>query len=135
MREYEKKPLYLSVARWAMQEQRWISAREIADQFNLDHCKAINLVSYILSAVDEISCQTRTIPNQLEGRGCQCQRIIRIEHIDEHIDERIKNAVHIESDDDNDEPETVPRMPIRVPPSELNQEQKWKWMISKGQRK
>jgi transcriptional activator CaiF len=128
-----QEPLYLLVARWAMQQQRWISSREIADKFNLTPCKAINLVSYILSAVDEIDCQTKTIPNHLEGRGCQCQRMIQVDHIDDQITERIKNAINTDGDDNDST--SMPRMTIPVPPSELNQEQKWKWMLSKGQRK
>lgn len=132
-REYVQEPLYLLVARWAMQQQRWISSREIADKFNLTPCKAINLVSYILSAVDEIDCQTKTIPNHLEGRGCQCQRMIQVDHIDDNIAERIKNAINTDGDDNDST--SMPRMTIPVPPSELNQEQKWKWMLSKGQRK
>ncbi|AIU74337.1 CaiF/GrlA family transcriptional regulator [Hafnia alvei] len=132
-REYVPEPLYLSVARWAMQQQRWISSREIAEQFDLTPCKAINLVSYILSAVDEIDCQTKTVPNQLEGRGCQCQRMIQVDHIDDHIAERIKNAVNVDGEENDSE--SMPRMLIPVPPSELNQEQKWKWMLSKSQRK
>lgn len=132
-REYVQEPLYLLVARWAMQQQRWISSREIADKFNLTPCKAINLVSYILSAVDEIDCQTKTIPNHLEGRGCQCQRMIQVDHIDDQITERIKNAINTDGDDNDST--NMPRMTIPVPPSELNQEQKWKWMLSKGQRK
>ena len=132
-REYVQEPLYLLVARWAMQQQRWISSREIADKFNLTPCKAINLVSYILSAVDEIDCQTKTIPNHLEGRGCQCQRMIQVDHIDDQITERIKNAINTDGDDNDST--SMPRMTIPVPPSELNQEQKWKWMLAKGQRK
>ena len=132
-REYVQEPLYLLVARWAMQQQRWTSSREIADKFNLTPCKAINLVSYILSAVDEIDCQTKTIPNHLEGRGCQCQRMIQVDHIDDQITERIKNAINTDGDDNDST--SMPRMTIPVPPSELNQEQKWKWMLSKGQRK
>ena len=31
--------------------------------------------------------------------------------------------------------EAVARMAIRVPPDELNREQKWQWMLSKAQRK
>ena len=115
-----------------MQQQRWISSREIADKFNLTPCKAINLVSYILSAVDEIDCQTKTIPNHLEGRGCQCQRMIQVDHIDDHIAERIKNAINTDGDDNDST--SMPRMTIPVPPSEPNQEQTWKWMLSKGQR-
>ncbi|MBK5072058.1 carnitine metabolism transcriptional regulator CaiF [Budviciaceae bacterium BWR-B9] len=131
-RQYVQEPLYLSVARWVMQQSRWISATEIAEHFELTPCKAINTVSYILSAVDEITCKTKSVPNQLEGRGCQCQRLIQVSHIDEVITTRIKNAVNNEADND-----PVSRLDpsLRVPPPELNREQKWQWMLSKGQRK
>ncbi|AOV96179.1 CaiF/GrlA family transcriptional regulator [Edwardsiella hoshinae] len=150
-REYTQEPLYLSVARWVMQQQRWVSAREIAQQFDLSTCKAINTVSYILSGVEEITCQTKTVPNQLEGRGCQCQRLIQVTHIDELIATRIRNAINMEAENEesrnaNETPvgqeaqtqadaEAVARMAIRVPPDELNREQKWQWMLSKAQRK
>ncbi|AOP43910.1 carnitine metabolism transcriptional regulator CaiF [Edwardsiella piscicida] len=141
-REYAQEPLYLSVARWVMQQQRWVSAREIAQQFDLSPCKAINTVSYILSGVEEITCQTKTVPNQLEGRGCQCQRLIQVSHIDELIAARIRNAINTESEgtpadaeQKAAEAEAVARMAIRVPPDELNREQKWQWMLSKAQRK
>ncbi|MFB6412098.1 carnitine metabolism transcriptional regulator CaiF [Edwardsiella piscicida] len=141
-REYAQEPLYLSVARWVMQQQRWVSAREIAQQFDLSPCKAINTVSYILSGVEEITCQTKTVPNQLEGRDCQCQRLIQVSHIDELIAARIRNAINTESEgtpadaeQKAAEAEAVARMAIRVPPDELNREQKWQWMLSKAQRK
>ncbi|SQI42255.1 DNA-binding transcriptional activator CaiF [Leminorella richardii] len=129
-RECVQEPLYLSVARWIMQQKRWVSATEIAEHFELTTCKAINTVSYILSEVDEIVCKTKSVPNQLAGRGCQCQRLIQVDKIDELISSRIKNAVNAESDAE-DRLEQVGR----VPPSELNREQKWQWMLSKGQRK
>ncbi|GKX61363.1 carnitine metabolism transcriptional regulator CaiF [Leminorella grimontii] len=131
-REYVQEPLYLSVARWVMQQKRWVSATEIAEHFNLTTCKAINTVSYILSEVSEIVCKTKSVPNQLEGRGCQCQRLIQVDSIDDLISSRIKNAVNAEGESDSDE---RLEQGIRVPPSELNREQKWQWMLSKGQRK
>ena len=145
--EYAQEPLYLSVARWVMQQQRWVRAREIAQQFDLSTCKAINTVSYILSGVEEITCQTKTVPNQLEGRGCQCQRLIQVTHIDELIATRIRNAINMENEESPSvseamarqeaqaDAEAVARMAIRVPPDELNREQKWQWMLSKAQRK
>lgn len=93
-KEYVEKPLYLLIADWVMAENRWVSAKEIARHFDMDHCKAINTVSYILSEVGEITCETKTIPNQLEGRGCQCQRLVRVNNIDSQLYERLKNNVH-----------------------------------------
>lgn len=134
--EYVQEPLYLAVARWVMHQRRWVSSREIANQFELAPCKAINIVSYILADVAEITCQTKTVPNQLEGRGCQCQRLLQVKHIDELIAERIQNAINNDSETSEESAlETGPRVAIRLPPSELNQQQKWQWMLSKAQRK
>lgn len=125
--EYVDKPLYLLVADWVKAQQRWVSAKEIAKHFNMDHCKAINTVSYILSEVGEIHCETKTIPNELEGRGCQCQRLVRVTHIDAQLYARV--GQHAQE-------KTIPRSPrlSAVPPSELNREQKWQMMLSKSMR-
>ncbi|ECD6553697.1 CaiF/GrlA family transcriptional regulator, partial [Salmonella enterica subsp. enterica serovar Nima] len=47
--KYVERPLYLLIADWMMAESRWITAREISRQFDIEHCKAINTLSYILS--------------------------------------------------------------------------------------
>lgn len=129
-KEYVEKPLYLLIADWVMAENRWVSAKEIAKQFNMDHCKAINTVSYILSEVGEINCETKTIPNQLEGRGCQCQRLVRIKSIDSQLYARIGNSVREKMAGAG----KTPRM-TTVPPTELNREQKWQMMLSKSMRR
>ncbi|WP_196061503.1 MULTISPECIES: carnitine metabolism transcriptional regulator CaiF [unclassified Serratia (in: enterobacteria)] len=124
------KPLYLLIADWVMAQNRWISAKEIACEFNIAPCKAINTVSYILADVEEIECETKTMPTQLKGRGCQCQRLLKVSSIDKQLYARlessseVKNVFHISS----------PRL-AAVPPGELNQEQKWQWMLSKTQRR
>lgn len=125
--EYVDKPLYLVIADWVMSENRWVSAKEIAKHFNMDHCKAINTVSYILSEVGEICCETKTIPNELKGRGCQCQRLVRVKHIDPQLYVRLGQ---------NAQEKTIARSPrmTAVPPSELNREQKWQMMLSKSMR-
>lgn len=128
--EYVEKPLYLLIADWVMAEKRWVSAKEIAKHFNMDHCKAINAVSYILAEVGEISCETKSIPNQLEGRGCQCQRLVRVNNIDSQLYTRLKNNVH----EKVISPVNTPRM-ATVPPAELNPEQKWQMMLSKSMRR
>ncbi|CBG86818.1 carnitine metabolism transcriptional regulator CaiF [Citrobacter rodentium] len=122
------KPLYLLIADWVMAEKRWVSAKEIAKQFNMDHCKASNTVSYILAEVAEIHCETKTIPNQLEGRGCQCQRLVRVTHIAPQLYARLGQGA---------QQKMVNRTPqmTAVPPSELNREQKWQMMLSKSLRR
>lgn len=128
--KYVDKPLYLLIADWVMAQNRWVSAKEIAGQFDIPQCKAINTVSYILSEVGEIECETKTIPNQLEGRGCQCQRLVRVRNINELLYTRLKS--------NRQEKESLtasaPRL-ATVPPGELNREQKWQWMLSKTQRR
>ncbi|MRS13341.1 carnitine metabolism transcriptional regulator CaiF [Enterobacteriaceae bacterium RIT691] len=128
--KYVDKPLYLLIADWVMAQDRWVSAKEIAGEFNIDPCKAINTVSYILADVGEIECETKTIPNQLEGRGCQCQRLLRIRNIDKQLYARLKTALP-EKDPFRS---ATPRL-ASVPPGELNREQKWQWMLSKTQRR
>lgn len=128
--EYVEKPLYLLIADWVMAENRWVSAKEIARQFNMDHCKAINAVSYILSEVGEITCETKTIPNQLEGRGCQCQRLVRVKNIDAQLYARLKNSVQEKMLHAG----KTPRL-AAVPSAELKPEQKWQMMLSKSMRR
>lgn len=124
------KPLYLLIAYWVMAQNRWVSAKEIAGEFDIPQCKAINTISYILSQVGEIMCETKTIPNQLEGRGCQCQRLVKIKHIDSHIHTRFQN-----SPQNKDElAVALPRQATRVV-EEMNREQKWLMMLSKSQRR
>lgn len=127
--EYVEKPLYLLIADWVMAQNRWVTAKEIAKHFDMDHCKAINTVSYILSEVGEISCETKTIPNQLEGRGCQCQRLVRINNIDASLYTRLGISVQTKV------VSPVSRTCMSVPPRELNREQKWQMMLSKSMRR
>lgn len=126
--KYVDKPLYLLIADWVMAQKRWVSAKEIASEFNITPCKAINTVSYILADVGEIECETKTIPNDLAGRGCQCQRLLRIVNIDNQLYARLKSTP--------EEPfcAAAPRL-AAVPPGELNREQKWEWMLSKTARR
>lgn len=128
--KYVDKPLYLLIADWVMAQKRWVSAKEIAGEFNITPCKAINTVSYILADVGEIDCETKTIPNQLEGRGCQCQRLLRIKNIDQQLYSRLRSASA-----ENDPFRSSSSRQTTVPPVELNREQKWEWMLSKTLRR
>ncbi len=57
------------------------------------------------------------IPNKLSGRGCQCQRLIKVKKIDNQLYARLRNhqaeKVTIDS----------PIKAASMPPSELNREQ------------
>ncbi|EAP0131480.1 CaiF/GrlA family transcriptional regulator [Salmonella enterica subsp. enterica serovar Poona] len=128
--KYVERPLYLLIADWMMAENRWITAREISRQFDIEHCKAINTLSYILSEVGEIVCEVKMIPNQIAGRGCQCQRLVKVVSIDSQLYRRLnhnlqKRKVSVAK---------APRLSA-VPPTELNREQKWQMMLSKSMRR
>ncbi|HCT9716603.1 TPA: carnitine metabolism transcriptional regulator CaiF [Proteus mirabilis] len=123
------KPLYLLIADWVQEQQRWVSAKEIAKNFDIPQCNTINIVSYILSDVKEIECETKSVPNQLEGRGCQCQRMIKVSHIDPALYSRLKG--HTQSKSRLSAPEKLAAMI----PHGLDHQQKWQWMLSKSQRR
>ena len=123
------RPLYFQIADWMMAQNRWVSAREIAGQFGIERCKAINTVSYILAEVTEIECETRTIPNELEGRGCQCQRQVRVRNINAELYSRFKKQSQPTSR------AAAPGQRLTPPPEDLDVGQKWQWMMSKSQRR
>ncbi|EAA2242622.1 carnitine metabolism transcriptional regulator CaiF [Salmonella enterica subsp. enterica serovar Kiambu] len=128
--KYVERPLYLLIADWMMAENRWITAREISRQFDIEHCKAINTLSYILSEVGEIVCEVKMIPNQIAGRGCQCQRLVKVVSIDSQLYRRLNHNLQ-------ERKVSVTKAPrlSAVPPTELNREQKWQMMLSKSMRR
>ncbi|EAN2990968.1 carnitine metabolism transcriptional regulator CaiF [Salmonella enterica] len=128
--KYVERPLYLLIADWMMAENRWITAREISRQFDIEHCKAINTLSYILSEVGEIVCEVKMIPNQIAGRGCQCQRLVKVVSIDSQLYRRLNHNLQ-------ERKVSVTKAPrlSTVPPTELNREQKWQMMLSKSMRR
>ncbi|CDV64241.1 transcriptional activator CaiF [Salmonella enterica subsp. enterica serovar Paratyphi A] len=128
--KYVERPLYLLIADWMMAENRWITAREISRQFDIEHCKAINTLSYILSKVGEIVCEVKMIPNQIAGRGCQCQRLVKVVSIDSQLYRRLNHNL-------KERKVSVAKAPrlSAVPPTELNREQKWQMMLSKSMRR
>ena len=128
--KYVERPLYLLIADWMMAEDRWITAKEISRHFDIEHCKAINTLSYILSEVGEIVCEVKMIPNQIAGRGCQCQRLVKVISIDSHLYNRLSHNLQ----EKKVSVANTPRLSA-VPPTELNREQKWQMMLSKSMRR
>lgn len=128
--KYVERPLYLLIADWMMAEDRWITAKEISRHFDIEHCKAINTLSYILSEVGEIVCEVKMIPNQIAGRGCKCQRLVKVISIDSHLYRRLNHNLQ----EKKVSVAKTPRLPA-VPPTELNREQKWQMMLSKSMRR
>ena len=127
---YVEKPLYLLIAEWMMAENRWVIAREISIHFDIEHSKAVNTLTYILSEVTEISCEVKMIPNQIAGRGCQCQRLVKVVSIDSHLYSRLNHNLQ----EKKVSMAKTPRLSA-VPPTELNREQKWQMMLSKSMRR
>lgn len=127
--KYVERPLYLLIADWMMAEDRWITAKEISRHFDIEHCKAINTLSYILSEVGEIVCEVKMIPNQIAGRGCQCQRLVKVISIDSHLYNRLSHNLQ-EKGECGENAAAVCRSP-----TELNREQKWQMMLSKSMRR
>ncbi|MGU5528228.1 carnitine metabolism transcriptional regulator CaiF [Aeromonas hydrophila] len=130
--EFDTNPFYLSVAQWVMEQGRWVSAKEISEHFDIPRCKATNTVTYILSEAEKIICETKTIPNQLEGSGCKCQRLLKVKHIDR---QSYAQSANISQRKLNQHDVSTSSLLTTVPPSELNYEQKWQWMLSKYQRR
>ena len=128
---FDQEPLYLAIARWAMQQRRWICADAIAEHFDLPRKKVINIVSYMISEVNEISCHTKMVPNELNGSGCQCQRLIKVDKIDDAICDRIKNAINKSQ---YIEP-LAHKIELPDVPMELSHKERWQHIISKGCRK
>ncbi|EII3812081.1 carnitine metabolism transcriptional regulator CaiF [Salmonella enterica] len=128
--KYVERPLYLLIADWMMAENRWITAREISRQFDIEHCKAINTLSYILSEVGEIVCEVKMIPNQIAGRGCQCQRLVKVVSIDSQLYRRLNHNLQ-----ERKVSVAKAQRLSAVPPTELNREQKWQMMLSKSMRR
>lgn len=128
--EPTEKPMYLLIALWVMAQARWVSAREISEHFAIPHSTAINTLSYILAQVGEIVCETKIIPNQLTGRGCQCKRLVKVKGIDPLLCDRLDNrpAQKIAA-----QMEKVPLDSVSA--TELNRDEKWQRMLSKSQRR
>lgn len=70
------------------------------------------------------------IPNQIAGRGCQCQRLVKVISIDSHLYRRLNHNLQ-------EKKVSVAKTPrlSAVPPTELNREQKWQMMLSKSMRR
>ncbi|EAA5817614.1 CaiF/GrlA family transcriptional regulator [Salmonella enterica] len=78
MAPWADEPLYLVVARWGLQQKRWISRNDIAAVFHIPDRRASFQLSYISRKKDRVACRTRYVPAEGSGR----QRVeIFIDHV------------------------------------------------------
>ncbi|EJN7360476.1 CaiF/GrlA family transcriptional regulator, partial [Salmonella enterica] len=68
MEPWADEPLYLVVARWGLQQKRWINRNDIAAVFHIPDRQASFQVSYISRKKDRVACRTRYVPAEDTGR-------------------------------------------------------------------
>ncbi|EID6351602.1 CaiF/GrlA family transcriptional regulator [Salmonella enterica] len=68
MESWADEPLYLVVARWGLQQKRWINRNDIAAVFHIPDRQASFQVSYISRKKDRVACRTRYVPVEDSGR-------------------------------------------------------------------
>ncbi len=60
-------------------------------QFDIEHCKAINTLPIFCQKWGEIVCEVKMIPNQIAGRGCQCQRLVKVVKVSTQLYRRLNH--------------------------------------------
>ncbi|EAT7400414.1 CaiF/GrlA family transcriptional regulator [Salmonella enterica] len=78
MAPWDDEPLYLVVARWGLQQKRWINRNDIAAVFHIPDRRASFQLSYISRKKERVACRTRYV--SAEGGGRQRVEIF-IDHV------------------------------------------------------
>ncbi|EMG4445031.1 CaiF/GrlA family transcriptional regulator [Salmonella enterica] len=68
MDEWADEPLYLVVARWGLQQKRWINRNDITMAFNIPERRAAFQLSYISSNKLRVACRTRYVKTKSSRR-------------------------------------------------------------------
>ncbi|HBB6657809.1 TPA: CaiF/GrlA family transcriptional regulator [Salmonella enterica] len=68
MEAWADEPLYLVVARWGLQENRWINRNDIAAVFHIPERRASFQLSYISRKKERVVCRTRYVTSEECGR-------------------------------------------------------------------
>lgn len=89
MAPWDDEPLYLVVARWGLQQKRWINRNDIAAVFHIPDRRASFQLSYISRKKERVACRTRYV--SAEGGGRQRVEIF-IDHVLPTPDE---NQTHV----------------------------------------
>ncbi|EDW6066445.1 CaiF/GrlA family transcriptional regulator [Salmonella enterica subsp. enterica serovar Oslo] len=66
--DWADEPLYLIVARWGLQQKKWINRNDIAAVFHIPDRRASFQLSYISRKKERVSCRTRHVPSEGGGR-------------------------------------------------------------------
>lgn len=68
MAPWADEPLYLVVARWGLQQKKWINRNDIAAVFHMPNHRASFQLSYISRKKERVACRTRYVPAEVSGR-------------------------------------------------------------------
>ncbi|EBY1954784.1 CaiF/GrlA family transcriptional regulator [Salmonella enterica subsp. enterica serovar Sandiego] len=68
MEAWADEPLYLVVARWGLQQKKWINRNDIAAVFHIPDRRASFQLSYISRKKERVVCRTRYMPAEGSGR-------------------------------------------------------------------
>ncbi|ECG8633885.1 CaiF/GrlA family transcriptional regulator [Salmonella enterica subsp. salamae] len=68
MEPWAEEPLYLVVARWGLQQKRWINRNDIAAVFHIPNRQASFQLSYISRKKERVACRTRHASTESGGR-------------------------------------------------------------------
>ncbi|EAA7989080.1 CaiF/GrlA family transcriptional regulator [Salmonella enterica] len=68
MTTWADEPLYLVVARWGLQQKKWINRNDIAAVFHIPDRRASFQLSYISRKKERVACRTRYVPAEVSGR-------------------------------------------------------------------
>ncbi|EDM3692592.1 CaiF/GrlA family transcriptional regulator [Salmonella enterica subsp. enterica serovar Infantis] len=79
MEPWSGEPLYLLVARWCLQQNRWINRNDIAVAFHLTERRASFQLSYISRKKARVVCRTRYNTSHAKGGGSRNE--IRVDRI------------------------------------------------------
>lgn len=64
LRQYADEPLYILIALWAQQQNRWICRTDISEVFEITPQRASFQVSYISKKKHLVTCQERAVRNE-----------------------------------------------------------------------
>lgn len=66
--EWVDEPLYMVVARWGLQQKKWINRNDIAEVFLMPDRRASFQLSYISRKKERVACRTRYVQAERGGR-------------------------------------------------------------------
>lgn len=89
MMPWAGEPLYLVIARWCLQQNRWINRNDISDVFHMQKRRSSFQMTYISRKKTRIVCRTRSNPT-LTGL---LRQEIRVDHIYPVVPDKQENVL------------------------------------------